>query len=310
MLARRHLRIRVLQTLYAFYQHENSDVAVAEKELFNGTNRLYDLYLTLLQLFAEFAQQENLYKTDVASKFITSKKEYFRSLASHPFVKWITEDESLAKLLSQKKISWQADNEIVKKSFFKIRSSSSYKDYTLTQEEVNDGEWILKLYKDFIQSSELLNSVLEEKNIWWAESLEQVHQMIIKTMRNFFAVGDKNILPLYKDEEDDKSFMQKLFRNAIANNEELTKLISARTTNWDVERIALMDMLILKMALTEVMHFNHIPVKVSINEYIDISKEYSTPQSKLFINGVLDKIVDDLKNENRLAKTGRGLIEN
>ncbi len=310
MLARRHLRIRVLQILYAFYQNENSNAAAAEKDLFNGTNRLYDLYLTLMKLFSELVHQEKIYMTDVAGKFLINKKKYFRTLASHPFISWLETDKSAAQLFSENKISWQADTETVKKVFFHLRNTSLYKDYTLTEEIIKDDEWLLKLYKEEIQNSEIITSVLEEKNIWWSESIELAHSMVVKTIKNFFSGQSKSLLPLYKDKEDDTLFMQKLLKETIAHNTELTTLIAGRTTNWEVDRIALIDMLILKMALTEVMQFSQIPVKVSINEYIDISKDYSTPQSKSFINGVLDKVIDDLKNDNRLTKTGRGLIEN
>lgn len=308
MLARRHLRIRVLQTLYAFYQNEKTNIANAQKDLFNGTDRIYDLYLTLIQLLIELAHHEKLYMSDVSGKFLVSKKKYFRTLSKHPLIDWLCSDENVNKQLKDHKISLQDDTETIKKVFYKIRTSAVYKEYTLEQEDINDADWIVKLYKEDIQHSELLNSVLEEKNIWWAESIELAHTIVLKTIKNFF-LGQKNLLPLYKDEEDDKAFMQKLLKETIANNDELTKLISGRTTNWEVDRIALMDILILKMALTEVMKFDHIPVKVSLNEYIDISKDYSTPQSKAFINGIIDKIVGDLKADNRLTKTGRGLIE-
>lgn len=134
--------------------------------------------------------------------------------------------------------------------------------------------------------------------------------MVLKTIRLFYTAGEKNILPLFRDEEDDRKFMVELLNETIRNDKEWTAIIAARTKNWDVERIALTDIIMLKMAITEFMLFKQIPLKVTMNEYIDISKDYSTPQSKVFINGVLDKIVEDLRSENKIVKTGRGLVEN
>ena len=308
MLARRHLRIRVLQTLYTYFQQEGFNQTKAENELTTGTDRVYDLYLTLLQLLVELSEQETLYRADVASKFKVREKNFEHSLANHPFVQWLQNDAEFIALVAKRKISWQADTDAAHKLFYKIRHTSHYKDYTQSTEKVDEAEWMLNLYKDEIQHSDNINSVLEEKNIFWAESLELAHSIVTKTIKAVLTDGKAKLLPLFKDEEDDRQFMQTLLKQTIKNNKELTTLIQARTQNWDVERIALVDIIILKMALTEVMSFNHIPVKVSINEYIDISKDFSTPQSKMFINGVLDKIVEDLKEQNRFAKTGRGLI--
>ncbi len=309
MLARRHLRIRVLQTLYTYFQQEGFTQTKAENELTTGTERVYDLYLTLLQLLVELSEQETLYRADVASKFKVREKSFQHSLGSHPFVAWLMQDNEFAALVAKRKISWQADIDTVHKLFYKIRHTAHYKDYVQETEASDDAEWIIKLYKEEIQQSDNTNSVLEEKNIFWAESLELAHSMAAKTIKAFFESNNRKLMPLFKDEEDDKQFMQTLLKQTIKKDKELNTLIQSRTQNWDIDRIALVDIIILKMALTEVMSFNHIPVKVSINEYIDISKDFSTPQSKVFINGVLDKIVEDLKEQNRFEKTGRGLIE-
>ncbi|OQB65895.1 MAG: hypothetical protein BWX95_00179 [Bacteroidetes bacterium ADurb.Bin141] len=310
MLARRHLRIRVLQTLYTYFQCEGYSRAKAEKELVEGTERLYDLYLTLLQLLIELAEQESLYRIDVASKFIVNKREFTRSFAQTEFVKWLSGFKPFTDAVKKSKISWQADMEAVGKCFYKLRHHPSYRTLTMTDEPVQEPEWIQKIYKDEIEGSEFVSSVLEEKNIWWAESLSLAHIMVLKTIRLFYTAGEKNILPLFRDEEDDRKFMVELLNETIRNDKEWTAIIAARTKNWDVERIALTDIIMLKMAITEFMLFKQIPLKVTMNEYIDISKDYSTPQSKVFINGVLDKIVEDLRSENKIMKTGRGLVEN
>ena len=309
MLARRHLRIRVLQTLYTYFQCEGYDLAKAEKDLVEGTSRLYDLYLTLLQLLLELAEQERLYRIDVASKFIVNKRAFTRSFEGCDFIIWLASDKTFLAAAKSSRVSWQADIEAVGKCFYKFRHHPSYKDFTTDSAEINEQEWLLKMYKDEIQHSDAINSVLEEKSIWWAESLELAHSMVVKTIRLFYSSESKAIMPLFKDEEDDKKFMVKLLKDTIKHNKEWTEIIAARTQNWEVDRIALADMIMLKMAITEIIQFKQIPIKVTLNEYIDISKDYSTPQSKVFINGVLDKIVEDLRKENRFTKTGRGLVE-
>lgn len=310
MLARRHLRIRVLQVLYTYFQSEGYNVTKAEKELVEGTSRLYELYLALLQLLIELAEQEQLYRIDVASKFIVNKREFVRSFEKTEFISWLKNDEQFLDNCKKHKISWQADMEAVGKCFYKLRQHPAYREFTMTNTEVVEMDWLLKLYKEEVQQSESINGVIEEKNIWWAESLELAHVMVVKTIRQFYTTDQQAILPLFKDEADDRDFMIRLLKETIKNDKEWTSIIAERTKNWEVDRIALSDMIMLKMAVTEVLKFDQIPVKVTLNEYIDISKDYSTPQSKVFINGVLDKIVEELRKQDKVKKTGRGLVEN
>ena len=306
MLARRHLRIRVLQTLYTYFQCEGYSRAKAEKELVEGTERLYDLYLTLLQLLIELAEQESLYRIDVASKFIVNKREFTRSFAQTEFVKWLSV-LNLLPMLRRKAKSAGADMEN-QKCFYKLRHHPSYRTLTMTDEPFKNRSGF-KIYKDEIEGSEFVSSVLEEKNIWWAESLSLAHIMVLKPIRLFYTAGEKNILPLFRDEEDDRKFMVELLNETIKNDKEWTAIIAARTKNWDVERIALTDIIMLKMAITEFMLFKQIPLKVTMNNTL-IFQRLQHPQSKVFINGILDKIVEDLRSENKTMKTGRGLVEN
>ena len=159
-----------------------------------------------------------------------------------------------------------------------------------------------------LQKDELVSQALEEKNIYWAEGLTIVHDMIFKTIdsHNF---NNFTLLPLYRDAEDDVEFMKQLVNKTIRDDDYFNELIVAKTQNWDADRIALVDIILMKMALCEILNISSIPVKVSINEYIDISKDYSTPNSKGFINGIIDKIVIELRNEGKIVKTGRGLME-
>jgi transcription antitermination protein NusB len=309
MLGRRHLRTRVLHALYSWYQTENADQGKIEQEMFSGTQRIYDLYLSLLLFLRELTHQENLYLEDVAAKFIVSKQKFSKTYSQIAFIKLLETDAVFNELVGKLKLSWQKDIDIVSKSFFKIRNSDMYKDFTQNAEsKVTELDFLNALYAQEIVESDILKSNLEEKSIWWEEGLEYAHIMVKRTFSSAYEKNKLQLIPLFKDAEDDKKFMTDLFRLTIKNDEELKTLISNRTQNWDVERIATMDIILMKMALTEVMQLKNIPVKVSINEYIDLSKIYSTPNSKVFVNGVLDKVVADLKQENKIIKTGRGLI--
>jgi len=312
MLSRRHLRIRVMQALYAFYQSEVKDIRRTEQELLNGTDKIYELYLTQLQFLLELAHQEQMYYTDTPASMVTGKRKTAAfTLKGLAFIQWLESDKSFTEHIKKRKISWQLDIDAVKKSFHHLRNQEFYQNFILNenhtpQEEVDVLKWLMK---EFFRTTEFIPHVLEEKNIYWAESIELVESMVVKTAET--GKGDQNfsLLPLYKDAEDDVQFMQDLVQKTIRDDSYFHQLIADKTKNWDAERIALVDIILMKMALCEIINHSSIPVKVSINEYIDISKDYSTPNSKSFINGVIDKLVIELKKEGKIQKVGRGLKE-
>lgn len=314
MLGRRHLRIRVLQALYTWFQSEGANRAVLEQEMFKGTTRFYDLYISLLSLFIELKHRENLYLEDVTPKFVSKKIKFYRTLGGLKFIQWLSSDKKFESLAAKHKISWQQESDLVEKCFYRIRNSALYISFTQSETAPqSESDFLAQLFKKEIQGSELLQEGLEDKNIWWAEGLDYANAMITRTLKSEKQQNGEitfEISPLFRDEEDDIEFMKTLFNHAANHDDELKTLVAGRTQNWDVERIAMMDIILMKMALAEILYMPNVPVKVSINEYIDISKEYSTPSSKIFINGVLDKIVADLKRDNRIIKSGRGLIEN
>lgn len=302
-----------MQALYSWYQSEDKNTESFLKELFRGAERTYDLYLSLLQLLPELADEEERYHSDAPQKHIGKSTPSPGRLALNAFVNFLKEDPGFADGLKKRKISWQQDADLVKKVFFQLRNTPEYKDYVAAgnhtvQEDVDYCAWI---FKNIIIPSEALQNSLEERNIWWAEALDLINSMVLKTIRVTHPdkKGQFELMPLFRDEEDDRHFMELLYRETIRNDAYFEQLISDKTRNWDVERIALMDIILLKMALSEILNFPGIPVKVSINEYIDISKDYSTPKSKMFINGVIDNLVADLKAKGEVKKTGRGLIE-
>jgi len=301
-----------MQALYAFYQSEVKDIRRTEQELLNGTDKIYELYLTQLQFLLELAHQEQMYYTDTPASMVTGKRKTAAfTLKGLAFIQWLESDKSFTEHIKKRKISWQLDIDAVKKSFHHLRNQEFYQNFILNenhtpQEEVDVLKWLMK---EFFRTTEFIPHVLEEKNIYWAESIELVESMVVKTAET--GKGDQNfsLLPLYKDEEDDVQFMQDLVQKTIRDDSYFHQLIADKTKNWDAERIALVDIILMKMALCEIINHSSIPVKVSINEYIDISKDYSTPNSKSFINGVIDKLVIELKKEGKIQKVGRGLKE-
>ena len=312
MLSRRHLRIRVMQALYAYYQSDNKDMLQTEQELLRGTNKIYELYLLTMQMILELANQEELYYADQPISAVTGvKKSVERKLGDNIFVQWLQNNLSFARQVRDSKISWQNEMDAVRKSFFQIRQADQYKDYCKNpnpsiKEEIDFITWI---FAEVFTRQEFVFSTLEEKSIYWAESIELIQGMITKTLEGSKAKGEFKLLSLFKDEEDDVRFMRELVKKTIQDDEYLTQLISDKTKNWEADRIAMVDIILMKMALSEMLHQTSIPVKVSINEYIDISKDYSTPNSKSFINGVIDKLAVELKAQGKIVKIGRGLME-
>ncbi len=315
MLSRRHLRVKVLQALYSCYQSlESCDFAKCEKELFRGIEKIYELYLILINLLPELAEQERIYLADKPARYLVSdKKEVVYSLQQNAVVKCIAESSALKSKNAEHKISWQQDTETLRKIFNQLRNTDEYINYVTVAEHdfIADVEFCNFIIKKFVKDSEFFQAFVEEKSMYWAESFEFAVSMVKKTIKTVNA-GDMlrlDLLPMYKDEADDKNFMSLLFQNTLKNNAYFESLIQKKTINWEVERIAVVDVILLKMALCEVLFLENIPVKVSINEYLEVAKEFSTPASSMFINGIIDKLIIDLKNENKVVKTGRGLVE-
>jgi N utilization substance protein B len=312
MLSRRHLRIRVMQALYAWHQTEDRSLKTSVDNLFKGTSRSYDLYLYLLQLLIEVADEEERYMVDLPPRMTAAEYEHLTYLRNNLFIDFLKK-ETFQKLISSRKIPATKDIDLIRKVYHQLRQKEEYRNYVskATHTEREDVEFCTYIFKDVISSSEPMTNSMEEQNLWWAEALELVNSMVLKTIK--VAHPDKKgtyeLMAEFRDEEEDREFMEKLFTETVHHDNEYEKLVSDRTKNWEVDRIALIDVILLKMALCEILNFPNIPVKVTINEYIDISKDYSTPKSKAFINGIIDKLVIDLRELGSVKKTGRGLIE-
>jgi len=309
MLNRRHLRIKVLQVLYAYFQSNGNDFKVVEKELMNSIERIYDIYLYLLLAFEELKdveEQKNaeskLKSRDTNDRFVQNKT-----------IALITESSELREAAENNRVNWIGDEhrEMFKKVMQQIRESELFFNYMQADSDTfeEDKNFAVALFKAEIANSSLIYNFFEEKSIHWMDDIDLACGIALKTIKQVTEGKAITIHPLFKDPEDEIPFVKTLLRKTIANDQENVLLIDELTKNWELDRIAKMDIILMKMAITELQEFNNIPKKVTLNEYIEISKFYSTPKSSGFINGILDKAIDRLDKEKKIQKIGRGLIE-
>lgn len=313
MLNRRHLRIKVLQALYAYFQSNESDLLKAERELFSAIDRIYDLYLYLLLSFSEVKTQAERKIEDNRKKIRPTEEDIHPNLkfVNNQIIESLEKCKELRKISEAAKINWQGDErqEIFRKMFLQIRESEVY------FEHMNNGvhgfeedkAFAIDLFKIEIANNAGLYNYFEELSIHWLDDIDLACSMVIKTVKSIEEGKDFEILPLFKDEEDEREFVKLLLRETVRKNNETEALIDDLTSNWEIDRIAKMDVILMKMAITELQIFNNIPTKVTLNEYIEISKFYSTPKSNGFINGILDKAIPRLEQEGAILKIGRGL---
>jgi N utilization substance protein B len=305
-----------MQALYAFFHSEDKNIPKYEKEMFVSVERIYDLYLYLLLLLVEVRDcGRNRITIRKAKRLPTSDDiNPSKKFIDNKIFSILSINKKIALESQKRTISWEKDQEIAQKLFLKIAESQEYKDYLSNpaNDFKHDKKFISDIYRNSIAGDESLEMFFEEKNIHWADDIDFVNTLVLKTIDyiNESATDSLSIGELYKDEKEDKEFAQELFRTVIDSGEETDRLIQGKTENWELERIAFMDVLLMKMAIVEFLYFPTIPVKVSLNEYIELAKQYSTPKSSVFINGILDKLLAEFKKDGRLLKEGRGLVEN
>ncbi|MCB0457185.1 MAG: transcription antitermination factor NusB [Flavobacteriaceae bacterium] len=313
MLTRRHIRVKVLQSLYAFYQANEHDLDKQEKFLHFSISKTLDLQALLLQLLVALRDHaENFLQKSQKKHLATSiEKNPSRSFINNKAIEVIASNTSLSEYLKNKKLNyWSLDDEYVTILFNELKETTWYKEY-LTKEDNSfqeDKEMVIRLYKEIIAPNEKLYDYLEDKQLTWIDDFPLVNTTNIKMLTKLSEKKKESIFrpQIYKDEED-RDFSIQLLRKVILNDYQLSKEVDGKTPNWDTERIADLDMLILKMGIAEFLFFPSIPVKVTINEYLEISKEYSTPKSSFFVNGILDKLVKEFSDAGKLNKIGRGL---
>jgi N utilization substance protein B len=314
MLNRRHIRTKVMQSMYAFKGTESDDLAKDQKFLLHSLDSMYDLYLSTLALLIELYKKSKDHNGKLQKKLLgtDSDKNPNTKFQDNLLLTLISGNKMLEEHIAKRKLNfWDLDFEYVDILFKAILKSELYSNYTNDDETSfkKDKQFVLDVYTEIIAPNEKLYDYFEDKKLTWVDDLPVVNTAVLKVLRKLKLTSpDTFLLPdLYKDDED-KEFAKDLFKKTLLNSTQFAKEISVKTTNWDADRLASIDGVLLKMALCEFQKFPSIPYKVTINEYLEIAKEYSTPKSSLFINGILDKIVKEYQAENLHQKAGRGLM--
>ncbi|MBE6274524.1 MAG: transcription antitermination factor NusB [Bacteroides sp.] len=308
MINRVLIRLKIVQIVYAYYQNGGKNLDTAEKELFFSLSKAYDLYNYLLLLMVEITRQAERKLNAAKSKLLPTKEELYPNMkfVANRFIAQLEINEQLQEFSETQKKTWENESEFVKSLCEKIMASDIYKEYMENESPSSyeeDRELWRKIYKRIIFNNPELDQVLEDQSLYWNDDKEIVDTFVLKTIKRFEeSNGSKQeLLPEFKDEED-QDFARRLFRRTILNADYYRHLISENTRNWDLDRVAFMDVVIMQIALAEILSFPNIPVSVSLNEYVEIAKLYSTPKSGSFINGTLDGIVNALKKDNKLIK--------
>jgi transcription antitermination protein NusB len=303
-----------MQVFYAYLNNEDSDVNKAERSLWFNIDKTYDLYHYLMALLLEETKYAND-RIDIASgKILPTYDDLHPNtrFIENKVLKQLDENKALREYIFKKKLHWTDHNEVVKKLYYAILEADYYSKYMALEniKYTDDKQLIVDILTSEYEKLELMYNVLEEQNIFWNDDIEFVISMILRTIDRFKENNPEggSLLPLFKNEED-REFSKVLLRKTIINHQEYRSLIERYTQNWEIDRIALMDILLMVMAITEMVEFPEIPIKVTLNEYIELAKYYSTNKSNEFINGILDKIIVELKEKNKIKKTGRGLID-
>jgi len=313
MLNRRHIRVKVMQSIYTMHQHQSDNLDKEEKFLFQSIENTQDLYLLLLSALIEIKKKESAYIDLASKKHLATKEERNPSLKfiQNKVLVLLSESEALENALEDRKIkNWKNNDDVILFLIDSIKASDLYKNYMQKPEGSfeDDKFFIADLYTEVIAPSDKLYDYLEDYKLTWVDDLPGINTLILKQIKQLKSANDTLVLPkVYKD-DDDKEFVKNLFRRTVLNEVELSKEYIDKTPNWDVERIAEIDTIILKMAICELLKFPSIPAKVTINEYLEIAKEYSTPKSSIFINGILDNLVKEFTENGKLKKSGRGLL--
>ena len=313
MLTRRHIRLKVMQAVYAFNKSEQEDIVKQEKFLLYNMEQMQDLYLLMIQLLLAIRKQAENYLIASQKKHLAtdSEKNPSRRFIDNKVLNLIEGHSNFQEHIKKKKLSyWNLDDEYPTLIFNDLREKKWYQEYVASSETTfkQDQDFLITVYKEVIAPNDKLYDYLEDKRLTWLDDYPLVNTLVIKMLAKLTDgnVGTILVPDVYKDDED-RDFALNLFRRVVEKDEELSGVIEGKTPNWDKERIACIDMIILKMGISEFLYFPSIPVRATINEYLEVSKEYSTPKSSIFINGILDKLVKEFTSANKLNKNARGL---
>ncbi len=306
MINRELIRIKIVQLTYAYYQNGNKNMDSAEKELLFSLSKAYDLYNYLLLLIVAVSREERrrveiaMQRAEREGTELPSQKFVYNKFAVQ-----LEDNKMLNTFVENQKLTWTDDIEFVRKLCNQIEESLAYREYMADAEDSYeaDREVWRKIYRQLIVDNDDLKSLLEEKSLYWNDDKEVVDTFVLKTIKRFDPKNNsmQELLPEYKDEED-KDFARKLYRATILNADTYQRYMSETSRNWDFSRLAYMDVVIMQIAIAEMLTFPNVPVSVTINEYVDLAKLYSTPKSGAYINGMLDSIARYLVRTGKMLK--------
>lgn len=312
MLNRRHIRVKVMQSIYAMHQKNSDEIEKEEKFLYHSIDNILDLYLIMVSSLVEIKKKEVVFLETSSKKHLATPEEKNpnKKFINNAVLQILEESNSISIALETRKINnWSMNDDYILILLNEVKKSELYQNYMQTKTSTfeEDKQFIVDLFTEVIAPNEKLYEYLEDNKLTWIDDIPMVNTQIQKQLRQIKQGDEFRVPKLYKDQED-KEFVSLLFRKTVLNEVELAKEYIDKTPNWDSERIAEIDTIILKLAICEFLKFPSIPVKVTINEYLELAKEYSTPKSSIFINGILDNLVKDFTNDGKMKKSGRGLL--
>lgn len=312
MLNRRHIRVKVMQSIYAMHQKNSDEIEKEEKFLYHSIDNILDLYLIMVSSLVEIKKKEVVFLETSSKKHLATPEEKNpnKKFVNNAILQILEESNSISIALETRKINnWSMNDDYILILLNEVKKSELYQNYmqTKTSNFEEDKQFVVDLFTEVIAPNDKLYEYLEDNKLTWIDDIPMVNTQIQKQLRQIKEGDEFRVPKLYKDQED-KEFVSLLFRKTVLNEIELAKEYIDKTPNWDSERIAEIDTIILKLAICEFLKFPSIPVKVTINEYLELAKEYSTPKSSIFINGILDNLVKDFTNDGKMKKSGRGLL--
>lgn len=309
MLTRRHIRVKVMQAIYALHQEENYNLQKGENFVVASMDNTHSLYISLMGLWIALKKRSQQMEDLSRKKFIRDENVSHTLFLDNEALQLILSDETLADALEKESLRWDAHDEYVNLLYNRILESEVYqlaKGHTRSFE--GDRQLLTDLYMEVIAPNEELFDFLSDQEITWTDDFPLVNTTIVKVLKGLSKSKENELVPLLFKDIADKEYGVELLKKAVLNDEKFQAYLVEKTPQWDAERIALLDAILIKMGITELLKFPSIPVKVTLNEYVEIAKEYSTPKSSVFINGILDTLSKDFEQNGSLKKVGRGLL--
>ena len=312
MINRRHIRVKVMQSVYAMIKSHDDDIVKEEKFIKFSIKKMFDLYVLLLQLLVEVQKLAEQKQEISKKKYLATKEDLSpnRKFVENKLIKKIAESTSLSLHLEAQDLNnWSKDDEYVKIIWDKLQKSALFSDYLATEEESFsvDKSFVIDFFREIVAPNTKLSEYFEDENITWVDDIPFVNTWVLRSLKKQKATSTFSLGSLYKN-QDDLDFVSELFKKVILNHHTFENDIKIHTPNWESDRIADMDMILIKMGACEFLNFPMIPTKVTINEYIEIAKDYSSEKSGYFVNGVLDKLSKEFDKDKKIVKVGRGLL--